>query len=277
MRTLLISIVSLVSIASCTSIQLAVPDQFSSQATKLPVKGLNGWQINQKLSFGQYQTSKVKRGWNITTTRPDRNSGITTEERILKVFNIDKSHTTSNQKNKFQYTVQDGNLITEIFAQEKMTREEVVVKSNVKWIGDTYSTKNYQYSFSAAILPQTATEDEPWQLVLFNNYDRSKDTARRLLDLPYVEEEGWVTNGKETVIIKPVRVKNVTTKKGREAHMPVKILTGYELRIEDGVVAIIDTFDHNIWIYNDLDAKTKMILASISTALLLRKIQDVNG
>jgi hypothetical protein len=274
---LTILIISLLTISSCTSIQLAVPEQFSSQATKMHVKGVNGWQIGQRLSFGKYNTSKVKRGCNITSTRQDRNSGITTEERILKVFNIQKENTTSNQRTKYQYTLQDGNLAAEVFCLEKMTKEELVVRSNIRWLGDTYQTKNYQYSFSAAILPMTREDDEPWQLVLYNNYDRSKDTARRLLDLPYVEEEGWVSNGKETITIRPIRVRNVTTKKGREAQMPVKMLSGYELRIEDGVVAIIDTFDHNIWIYNELDAPTKLVIASIGSALMLRKIQDVNG
>lgn len=277
MKLIIISIILLLTISSCTSIELSVPEQFSSQATKMHVKGVNGWQIGQRLNFGKYNTSKVKRGWNITSTRQDRNSGITTEERILKVFNIKKENTTSNQKTKYQYTLEDGNLAAEIFCLEKITKEELVVRSNIRWLGDTYQTKNYQYSFSAAILPMTREDDEPWQLVLYNNYDRSKDTARRLLDLPYVEEEGWVSNGKETITIRPIRVKNVTTKKGRQAQMPVKLLSGYELRIDDGVVAIIDTFDHNIWIYNDMDAPTKLVIASIGSALMLRKIQDVNG
>ena len=259
---------------SCTTIKLSVPQQFSAQATSMHVKGLNGWTLHQQLSFGNYQTSPVKRGWNISSGREDRPSSITTEDRLLKVFNIDKTNMTVNQKNKFQFTVSDGNQITEIFCLEKLTKEQLVIKSNNRWIGDTYDTKNYQYSFTAAILPQKIKEDAPWQLVLFNNYDQQKDTARRLFDLPYVEEQGYVTNGKETITIKPLRIQQFTTKDGREAKFPVKMLSGYELRIEDGVVGIIDSFDNNIWMYNDLDADTKLLLAAISSALMLRKIQD---
>jgi hypothetical protein len=53
---------------SCTAAKLSVPTQFSQQATKMPVSGLNGWMISQKLNFGPYQTSKVKRGWDFTAS-----------------------------------------------------------------------------------------------------------------------------------------------------------------------------------------------------------------
>jgi hypothetical protein len=266
----------IVTTLSCTTIKLAVPQQFSSQATSLHVSGLNGWTLHQKLSFGNYQTSPVKRGWNTTSGREDKPAAISTEDRLLKVFNIDRSNMTVNQKNKFQFTVEDGNQVAEIFCLEKLTKEQLVTKSNNRWLGDTYDTKNYQYSFTAAILPLKVKDDAPWQLVLYNNYDEKKDTAHRLFDLPYVEEEGYVTNGKETVIIKPLRVQQFTTKDGREAKFPIKMMSGYELRIDDGVVGIIDSFDNNIWMYNDLDADTKLLLAAVSSALMLRKIQETH-
>lgn len=56
--------------------------------------------------------------------------------------------------------------------------------------------------------------------------------------------------------------------------MPVKMPAGYELRIDDGVVGIIDTYDNNVWIYNEMDKKTKFILASVSSAILLRKLES---
>jgi hypothetical protein len=261
---------------SCTTIKLAVPAQFSSQATSMHVKGLNGWTLHQQLSFGSYNTSAVKRGWNTSSGKEDKTASITTEDRLLKVFNIDRSNITVNQKNKFQFTVADGNQVAEIYCLEKLTKEQLVTKSNNKWLGDTYDTKNYQYSFTAAILPLKVKDDAPWQLVLYNNYDEKKDTARHLFDMPYVEEEGYVTNGKETVTIKPLRVQQFTTKDGREAKFPVKMMSGYELRIEDGVVGIIDSFDNNIWMYNDLDADTKLLLAAVSSALMLRKIQETH-
>ena len=38
-------------LTSCTAAKVSVPDAFSRQATKMEVKGLNGWMINQQLSL----------------------------------------------------------------------------------------------------------------------------------------------------------------------------------------------------------------------------------
>jgi hypothetical protein len=267
---------ALLIITSCSTPKLAVPEQFTSVAEKMHIKGLNGWMINQKLTFGIYQTSKVKRGWNTTTTRQHKNSNVTSDERIMKLFNVQNTNTTSNQKQKYQYSIEDGNQVAEVFCSERMSAEELKVFTNNRWLGDFSQTKNYQYSFTAAIAPLKINE-EPWQLVVYNNYDRTKDTAKRFFDLPYVEEEGFATNGKDTITVKPVRIKNVTSKDGKERQFPVKILGGYELRLDDGVIGVIDTMGHALWIYKELDKPTKLIVASICSALMLRKIQDVNG
>ncbi len=275
-RTFYFLLASLVILASCSTPKLAIPEQFSSVSEKMHIKGLNGWMINQKLTFGTYKTSKVKRGWNTKTTRQDKNSDVTSEERIMKLFNVTNTNTTSNQKQKYQYSIEDGKQVAEVFCSERMSSEELQVFTNNRWLGDFSQTKNYQYSFTAAILPMSIKE-EPWQLVVYNNYDKKKDTAKKWFDLPYVEEEGVATNGKDTIQIKPLRVKNITSKDGKERQFPVKILGGYELRLDDGVIGVIDSMGHALWIYKDLDEPTKLIVASICSALMLRKIQDVNG
>ncbi len=103
-----------------------------------------------------------------------------------------------------------------------------------------------------------------------------KDTARGIFDRPYVEEEGYATNGKENIAIRPLRLEKLTTKNGKETKvLGGAILTGYELRWDDGVVAIIDILDNSIWFANNLDARDKIILSSISSAILLKRMQDV--
>lgn len=272
---LLISIVALAS--SCSSgIKLAVPQQFTEQATEMPVKGLDGFG-RRPLNFGAYTTSKIKRGWNITTTRSERPSSINSEERILRIMGVDNRNSVSNQRTKYQYSIQDGNLVADVYCTERMIREELEIKTHVKLLGDFSRTKNYQYTFSAVVVPHTVKDDEYWQVALTNNYDRQKDTARRLFDLPYVEEKGFASNGKDTIEIRPVRVTNYTTKSGKDAKMPFKVLTGYELRLDDGVIAIIDGYGRNVWMYKELDAHTKLVVASISAALLLRQVQDITG
>jgi hypothetical protein len=111
---------------------------------------------------------------------------------------------------------------------------------------------------------------------MINRYDADKDTARRIFDRTYVEEEGHATNGKENITIRSLRIDKVTTKTGKDTKVfGGKMLTGYELRWDDGVVAIIDIMDNNIWLANNLDAPDKLILSSIASSILLKRMQDV--
>jgi hypothetical protein len=54
-----------------------------------------------------------------------------------------------------------------------------------------------------------------------------------------------------------------------------KLLTGYELQFNGSIVAVVDILDNNIWITNKLEPEKKLILASISSAILLKRMQDV--
>ncbi|MGZ8550424.1 MAG: hypothetical protein ACXWV2_07170, partial [Chitinophagaceae bacterium] len=235
-----------------------------------------GWQVNQRLSFGNYNTSKIKRGWDFTASVQYTKFRIRPEEAVLKVFDINTDNNSNTQRGKFQYTLEDGNNITEIYATEKFREKQLVYKSNNPWIGNASKTNRYEYAFTAAIVPVTIQEDQPWSLVLVNKYDIANDKERGLFERPYVEEEGYATNGKENITIRPLRIEKVTTASGKQTKVfGGKLFSGYELRWDDGVVAIVDILDNNVWIVNELDPKEKLILASVSSALMLKRMQDV--
>lgn len=275
MRLILFSIL-LFLVASCTTVKLSVPSQFSSQATPMPVKGLNGWMIAQRLQFGPYQTSKIARGWDFRSSLQYTKFRLSPEEYLLKVFDINTDKANHHQRNRFHYSLAEGALEAEIYATEKFSEKQLVYKSNNPYIGNASKTNRYEYSFTAAIVPLSAKPENSWSLVLINKYDISKDTDRGLFDRPYVEEEGYATNGKENIAIRPLRLDKVTTKSGKETKVfGGKMLSGYEIRWDDGVVGIIDILDNQIWIVNDLAPKEKLIVASISSAILLKRMQDV--
>lgn len=263
-------------LTSCTAAKLSVPEAFQKQSTRHSVKGLNGWMINQKLSFGPYQTSTIKRGWDFASSVQYTKFSMSPEEAVLKVFDVNTDKRNLNQRNKFQYTLEEGNHLVEIYATEKFSEKQLVYKSNNPYIGSASKTNRYDYAFTAAIVPLTGKEKEPWSLVMINKYDVAKDTARRLFDKPYVEEEGYATNGKDNIAIRPLRIENVTTKSGKQTKvLGGKMLSGYELQWDGGVVAVIDILDNNIWIYNDLEPSEKFLLSSIASAIMLKRMQDV--
>lgn len=263
-------------LVSCTAAKISVPEKFSSQATKMQVKGINGWQVNQQLTFGNYSTSKIKRGWDFTASLQYTIMRISPEEAILRVFDITTDRNTNYQKNKFQYSIEDGNLVADVFATEKFNEKQLVYSSNNPWIGNASKTNRYEYSFTAAIVPFNVKDDAPWSLVMMDKYDINKDTAKGLFDKPYVEQEGYATNGKENITIRPLHIENMKTKNGKDTKVfGGKVLSGYELQWDGGVVAIIDILDNAIWMYNDLEPSDKLILSSISSAIMLKRMQDV--
>lgn len=266
----------LIFITSCTTAKLSVPPSFGEKATKMPVKGINGWQVNQKLNFGVFTTSKIKRGWDFSSSVSHTKFRIDPEEALLKVFDIDIDKNTNTQKNKFQYSIGDGTQITEIYATEKFKEKQLVYKSNNPWIGNASKTNRYEYSFAAAIVPLTLKDKNPWSVVLINKYDIAKDTARKVFDKPYVEEEGYATNGKENIAIRPIRTDKMLTENGEQKKLlGGKMLTGYELQWNGEAVAMIDILENSIWILNEAEADKKMILASVSSAILLKRMQEV--
>ena len=273
-----LSIVAVSLLVSCTAAKLSVPAAFSSQAEKLPVKGLNGWMMNQRLSFGPYKTSVIKRGWDFSASVSYSRFSLRPEEALLRVFDINTDKATHTQKNKFQYTLENGNGVAEIFATERFQEKQLKYRSNNPWIGDASATNRYEYAFTASILPLSTADKAPWSLVLVNKYDRKKDTARGLFARPVTEEEGYATNGKEQVTIRPLRVSKLTTKNGKETSVAGgALLSGYEITWDNGVVGIIDILDNNIWLASNLDDADKLIVSSIASAILLKRMQDVEN
>ena len=265
-------------LVSCTAAKVSVPAQFASQATKLPVKGLNGWMINQKLSFGPYQTSTVKRGWDFTASVQYTKFRMSPEEALLKVFDINTDKGTNYQRGRFQYTLTDGGLETEVYATEKFQEKQLVYKSNNPYIGNASKTSRYEYGFTAAVVPLGPQKEDPWSVVLINKYDSNKDKDRGLFSQPYVEEEGYATNGKENIAIRPLRLENVTTASGKQTKvLGGKQFSGYEMQWDGGVVGVIDILDNSVWMANNLEPKDKLIVASVASSILLKRMHDVEN
>ncbi|MBU2651412.1 MAG: hypothetical protein KKA81_10800 [Bacteroidetes bacterium] len=54
--------------------EIEVPEKLKENMSVFNVKGRQGIQINQVITFGDFHTSKVKKGWTKTTTIKDANT-----------------------------------------------------------------------------------------------------------------------------------------------------------------------------------------------------------
>lgn len=264
-------------VASCTTIKMAIPTAFKAEATPMKVKGLNGWPINERVRFGNFQSNRIRRGWNTTSTRrmgswPQQH----VEDLLYKHFGVGPQELSTRQKDKFRFELEADSLFAEVYAREQMLSQSTQIRTNTI-LGDWGRTQNYLYTFAASIIPGGASEKEVWQLELTNVYDRQKDTARRLFDQPYVEELGHASNGTDTITIRSIYITKAEGKDGKEANMPFRIPGGYELKWDGGLVCIVDAFGKNVWLHNELEPKDRILLSAMASALLLRRIQDIKG
>lgn len=275
MNKFIIIFIGTLSLASCTAVKVAVPEQFSSQATKMKVYGLNGWKFNEQLSFGTYVTSTIQRGWDFSSGNRFSRFSIKPEDIILSAFDIHSDKARFNEKNRFQYTIQDAKLVTGVFAQEKFSEKQIIYKSNIDWLNNISRTNSYDYAFSATIVPLNFKKGEAWSLVMVNAFDAKKD-KQKLFERPQTRDLGYATNGTERIEIKPLFLSKRESHSGKDGKvLGGPIHTGYELKWDDGLVGVIDIMDNQVWIVNDLEPADKMIISSLASAILLKRKQDV--
>jgi len=279
-RITLITFIAAVVVCSCSMprMQTAVPSKFQEQADKMDVNGITQiGRVKRQLSFGNYQTSIVIRGWLLTSSRQDRNTRISTEERVLRAFNIDRRSFMANQRDKFKFTIRNENNVAEVFAMEQKVREEMRTGINSRWFSEMSVDKNFQYSFSAVIVPQSNTTNEPWSLSIYSSHEYRPRKKTFELQLPDIQEEGILTNKKDSIFIKLLSIQNFVNDKGKEVKFLFPLPCAYELRIDGGVAAIIDTWGKIVWMHNGLDEEKKLVIAAASSAIFFRRIHERVG
>jgi hypothetical protein len=263
-------------LAACSSAKMgvSVPSAFKAEATEMRVKGVNGWPINERVRFGNYRSTRIRRGWNTTTSRRAGNwSQQQLEDMLFQRFGVGTQELSTRQKDRFRFEIETDGIFAEVYAREQRLSNSTEVRTNTI-LGSWERTQNYRYTFSASVIPDKAQPNEVWQLQLTNVYDRTKDTARRFFDQPYVEEQGLATNGTDSIYIRSIYISKYEHKDGRQGNMPFRIPGGYELKWDGGLVCIVDTFGKKIWLHNDLEPKDKLLLGAMATAILLRRIDE---
>src|SRR5688572_3426606 len=113
---------------------VAIPDQFAKEATKLSIPENNTGR--KPLQLGDYNTSKIKRGWNLTSSQLDKDQHVTMESRVLRLMGIHKEHFTTKEKDKFQFTLQHQNALAEIYALERKVTASTRWKTYNKWLSE---------------------------------------------------------------------------------------------------------------------------------------------
>ncbi len=224
-------------LGSCGTMPEAnITPTLTNKTAAIPVKGMNWQAFNQKLSFGEFSTEKVKRGWATSYSFP---------------FFIN----FSGAKQKMQFNLTDGTRHSEVFCLQRIKREDLPSLNQIFNIPITYA------NVYAGTIILDGNKDKTWEFVIQNpNQDNPlKQGIKERL-------EGFVKSDAERFEIESIN----GYKKGDNALTRMAI-SGYEVRQNGKTIGAVETFGRGrTWLDPSLDADTKFVVANVLSAIMLR-------
>ncbi len=154
---------------ACSTPKIMVDDHLRTDTTLYHVKGRQGWWINQHLSFGEFQSGKINRGW-------------------IKGYDFPFIIRFAGAKEKLNYTLQGQNdLAAEVFCLGKLREQDlqlfhryfdVNLKTKDAFTGSVVINESKAFDFFVANLNQ-------------NNWFR--------------EAKGWIKGEQLNISIEPIK------------------------------------------------------------------------
>ena len=247
----------LVLLSACSSVQPA----FSvASGEAYPVKGRQGWMLNQRLEFGQYTTSRTARSWTKErTSREGLGPRIYRDSQFVDLLALEQVE--KNQHFSFGLKDKIGNH-ADVYAVSSFRSEDLQIgpdpNSLVNILEDLFGTGNFSEDLLYLEL-YLQEEAVPWQLLLDRQAVQTEAGSYRGL---------FARDGSNYYTLRPVD--RILGKKG-PVKWPVGI-AGYEiLNPKNEPVAAISTIDAGQVFFYKADPQERFLLAGLSAALLLQE------
>lgn len=218
-------------LAGCSTPQMRVDPLLAAQASALPVSGREGWLVDQILSFGEYRSGPVSRGWTKGYDYPFviRFTGAREKLRFA-VFDHSGNEAMVHCAGKLRE--QDLRLFRDYF--------DINIGTTDTFIGTVALNGGRQYDFH------------------FENLNTQQSTGYRPL-------EGTVQGGIETI-----RLRAVWHLASGQRWLDTQPI-GVEFLRAGRVIGAVETVNEGrVWISEDLGGEDRLLLASLAAALLLR-------
>ena len=220
------------SILSCKVPTLLISENLKENTTVLDVNGRQGWQFNQVISFGDYVTSKIKKGWTRSTD-----------------FTFIARFKNANKKRSFAQFGPNGS--AEVFCVSKFKSSELDLLD-----GFLSVPLDYENYFAGSILMDDNAEGE-WDFIIYNP---EGDITEELKCGKIEDQKG------NTILINGIRkLENQSTLFAFENY-------GFEFLYQGEVIGAVSTLNNGkVWIKNSIDYNFQLVIASVSTSLLVRE------
>lgn len=222
-------------IISCKTPGLVLSENLNQNTSVYEVKGRQGWQFNQTIKYGDYTTSKVKRGWNLGYHFP---------------FAI----TFKGAKEKLRYTQKtpSGNS-AEVFCIGKFRSTEIPL------LGDFFAiTLKYEDYFAGSV----KNENINWDFIV---YEPDGNSLKDITSGHIINQK----NKEEKIIIKAIK-----KIKGQANWMNIDV-NGYEFFQNGKAIGATSLLNNRrVWMSNQITDETKLVLSSVMTGLMVRHSQS---
>jgi hypothetical protein len=224
-----ICLLALAFLSSCKTAK--IPFNPDLNATAMPVKGRQGFQIGQVIRYGDYRTDKVQRGWTRSYDVPF----------ILRF---------QGAKEKLCFTQFGPN-----GQSVKVSCVSRFKSNDLSLVQDFFRIPlQYQNYFAGTII---TPEEDTWDFILHNpngDFLRQKESA------------GFARNFSKTIEIKAIR-----GLENQPEWLKKTAVYGHEFILNGTVAGAVSTLNNGtVWIDNSIDAEAKIIIASLATGILLR-------
>lgn len=223
--------------ASCKTPNIAISEDLKANSAVMEVKGRQGFQFNQVIRYGTFNTDKVKRGW------------ANHEELTVGINRFVARFQKASQKLSFAQSTPDGQRAV-VLAVSKFKNQEIDLLDG--YLSIPFKFEN---AFAGTVISDD-NEDNPWDFVI-HNPDAS---------LPRDTDSGLARSAAGQEIF--IRAIKKIEGQGKWSSFDNY---GFEFLHEGKAIAAVSTLNNGrVWISKDLDPAMKLVVSSISTSLLLR-------
>lgn len=232
MKNLLFFAFITILLSACSTPEMLLTNDLKSDVNTYNVKGMNGFQLNQHIKYGEFNTSKIKRGW-------------------IKGYDADFILHFQGAKEKLHFTqkVGDGKE-AKVMAVGKFRNVELDL------INDFFAIAlKDENTFAGTIIPQ---EDRAaWDFII---YDADGGTFKNTTG-------GFATNANGDKI----EIRGVRKMEDNKAKIFGLMVKGYEFYKDGQPIGAVSLIQNGkVWMKKGLDANTELVLSSMMTAVMVR-------
>jgi hypothetical protein len=232
MRRFITALILASGLSTCVSAQKLVLSPDLDSAVEMKARGRQGWQLNQVIRFGDYSTSRARRGWT-----KGYDIGFTLRFR------------KASEKLSFTQKTPDG-LEADVLAVSRFRGTELAMAR-----GFLSLPLEYENSFAGTIIPG-GDRQRAWDFVMYN----PEGTLLRDGDCGQAQDAAGEL----------IYVSGVQKMEGMPRWMQA-VFFGFEFYREGKAIAAVSVINNGaVWMHPDLDPETRLVVAAMSSALLLR-------